>query len=1398
LGELSTSEYEDVCPAWSVVFLLSTNSTITRQDTVLGGDSASCGSSSYQSTWGDYLDIDPGTYWVGACYDGGEEHAQVENSKGREEKPQPQDDDPSNDCSSGIQITVGDSAPDLAVVGIGFDRNTLKTGETIRLTAVIKNIGTATPHTSTVRVFLSTDINLTDIDPEIATTSLPALDGGEEWAGEGAIEVNVEPDDYHVIVCVDEVPNETDTFNNCGRASMMITVEADSDTACGGQAISCGDNVSGGLNSEDCTTGPQGPEHYAKKYTYSGNAGDTLWLDAEWGFDGYLFMESPQGLVVAENDNHTGVSNSHIEYTLEQSGEYVVWATSFAPDTSGSYELSVDCTGPSGPDLTVDTPAIDVRDLIPGQTMNVSARLRNEGNRSSDATTVRYVLSSDRLIDFSDPEMGSDGAVGLGPGNSTQQSVVLTAPATPGSYWVGACADVVPDESSSSNNCSAEQEIFVNSEPDCRNRSLSCGGLVSGTLSSADCLQSPRGSGFLAEVLEVDANRGDALVFDAHWSDLDGYLLLEDPTGVVVAENDDAGNSSRSRIEYKVEQGGIYRVWTTSYRRNGSGSYNLEMLCASASAPDLVASVVSASTSETNVNDSISLSAAVSNEGNGSANPTNVHFMLSNDEEITADDEVITSINMDSLAAGSSLNVEAFISAPDTPGNYWVGICVEQVQNETLTENNCSQIDDVPDSQNLQSANGDDNKLRTRALGDDGTLIQVSSGENCTLRNLSCGQNQSGILASNDCDKSPRGTGFLTDTFSFDGNAGDTVSLNVDWDDVDGYLYLEDPLGEVVGENDDYQGRTRSRLEYVLERTGTFRAWPTSFTQGQDQGGSYDVKLDCNSPAAPDLVVNQPEVSATSVRPGQNLSITTQVRNQGSGTSDSTSVQFILAADEHLSDTDRVLGMSDLSSLDEGDSSIESVSVPLNVTPGEYWIGSCVDADVEELDIDNNCEVTGPITVEENNQPIAINPGLNDAWFNEATGGQGFFINVFPDSDLMFLSWFTWDLERPPGSVPFQLGDPGHRWLTAQGNYELGVATLDVVLTHGGVFNAAEPEAQNDPDPYGTLTVSFSDCNHGEVVFDLPSVGESGTIPITRVSDNNVPVCEDYIGAAQTQSVARLEAEKSGIEAAEPGHRTEADSEAGSTLTYNQTLNDAWFSLDTSGQGFFFNVFPKQESAFVSWFTYDLDRPAENTPSELGEPGHRWLTAQGNFEGDTAQLKIYRHNGGVFNSGIPEPVGTEDGTLTAHFTDCNSGVVKFNIPSIGRQGEIAIQRLARDTIPACEQANKGEGTPESITPRNKQLLENLCGGDVDWHFDWPDDSRASAYWFELYRNDALSFTVNTLVKESDYDYMKSGAIPNEHRMDWKWRYKPFYVGPGRGDWSEFYTFDVKPENDPCL
>jgi plastocyanin len=143
----------------------------------------------------------------------------------------------------------------------------------------------------------------------------------------------------------------------------------------------------------------------------------------------------------------------------------------------------------------------------------------------------------------------------------------------------------------------------------------------------------------------------------------------------------------------------------------------------------------------------------------------------------------------------------------------------------------------------------------------------------------------------------------------------------------------------------------------------------------------------------------------------------------------------------------------------------------------------------------------------------------------------------------------------------------------------------------------------------------------------------------------------------------------------------------GPVFQINEFISDAWYDPATDGQGFFIIVWEASQYVFLSWFTYDTQRPPPEVSSVLGDPGHRWLTAQGGYQGDTASLDVYFSSGGVFDSAEP-PVGSavQDGTMEITWTGCNAGVVAYDIPSLGLQGEVPVQRIVLDNVPACMQA----------------------------------------------------------------------------------------------------------------
>jgi len=123
---------------------------------------------------------------------------------------------------------------------------------------------------------------------------------------------------------------------------------------------------------------------------------------------------------------------------------------------------------------------------------------------------------------------------------------------------------------------------------------------------------------------------------------------------------------------------------------------------------------------------------------------------------------------------------------------------------------------------------------------------------------------------------------------------------------------------------------------------------------------------------------------------------------------------------------------------------------------------------------------------------MAINAGMNGAWTNLDTLGQGMFFDVIESQQRIFLGWFTYETDT--GIVPDDDEDT-HRWLVAIGDYQGDTASLELLAVDGGTLNGPEPVTET---PVGTAELRFESCTRAEFSYQLEA-GLSGTIALTRL-----------------------------------------------------------------------------------------------------------------------------------------------------------------------------------------------------------------------------------------------------------------------------------------------------------
>jgi plastocyanin len=131
----------------------------------------------------------------------------------------------------------------------------------------------------------------------------------------------------------------------------------------------------------------------------------------------------------------------------------------------------------------------------------------------------------------------------------------------------------------------------------------------------------------------------------------------------------------------------------------------------------------------------------------------------------------------------------------------------------------------------------------------------------------------------------------------------------------------------------------------------------------------------------------------------------------------------------------------------------------------------------------------GTITVQ-GTAAVNIGPGFTGAWYDPAQSGHGLFLEVLQNNGLLAW-WFTFN---PAGTE--------QSWFGGVGTYTGNTAVItQVTQTTGGRWIPNFDPSKLVQIPWGTLTFTFTDCNHGRVDFNSPVSGYGiGSMNLTRLT----------------------------------------------------------------------------------------------------------------------------------------------------------------------------------------------------------------------------------------------------------------------------------------------------------
>ena len=339
--------------------------------------------------------------------------------------------------------------------------------------------------------------------------------------------------------------------------------------------------------------------------------------------------------------------------------------TASAGSASGSAAVTVAVGVASAPDLVVGSPSVSNSSPDAGASFTLSATVRNQGTGSSAATTLRYYRSINNRITTGDTEVDTDAVSALSASGTSAESIGLTAPSSPGTYYYGVCVDAVTGESDTSNNCSSAVTVTVGVPPPEPARPTTV------TVSPATHELTVLGATVQLSAEVRDQNARVMAGATVTWTSSASSVATVDAAGLVRA----VGNGTAT---------------ITASAGSASGSAAVTVAVGVPPAPDLVVGSPSVSNSSPVTGASFTLSATVRNQGSGPSAATTLRYYRSTDATITTGDTEVDTDAVGTLSASGTSDESIDLTAPSSPGTYYYGACVDDVTGESDTSNNCS------------------------------------------------------------------------------------------------------------------------------------------------------------------------------------------------------------------------------------------------------------------------------------------------------------------------------------------------------------------------------------------------------------------------------------------------------------------------------------------------------------------------------------------------------------------------------------------------------------------------------------------------------------------------------------------------------------------------------------
>ena len=877
-----------------------------------------------------------------------------------------------NNCSELATFTV-QAGPDLIVPERWASDDTLAPNESFTLSARVRNQGGSAARRSTLRYWISDDIigGWSRLDD---TLSVPPLRQGGSWLSSRTLTAPSDAGTYLYAACVDSVPRESDTSNNCSTG-VPVTV-----------AVGSPDLVVSTVSVDDDTLDPGQTTflHYTVHNQGSGAAAGSPQVTAFRSADATIWWDDTS----IATSTHVSIDSLGAGQTVSgstwmpaapSSGTWYygacVQSAEGESSTTNNCSTGVPVTVAVGsPDLVVSTVSVDDDTLDPGQTTFLNYTVRNEGDdAAAGSPRVTAFRSADATIWWDDTSIATSTHVSidsLGAGQTVSGSTWMPAAPSSGTWYYGACVESAEGESNTGNNCSIGVRVTVGGGgtsdravletlyqatggPNWTNNTnwLSSASLdqwagvevdASGRVTTLDLDTDPTGD-------SIGSGYGNNLVgpIPSELGQLTRltYLLLggNELSGPIPAALGDLGNLEWLQLYGNQLSGPIPAALGNLTRLTNLILDSDTGLCLATDFPLTTpfarqAQSLGVSVCQTGGTSDRAVLEALYHATGGPSWTNNTNWTT----EVPLDQW--TGVTIDANGRVTELILEENNltgSIPVALGNLtalqWLALGPNRLSGPipaslgNLPNLNVLSLYDNRLTGEIPASLG--NLTNLSWLGIDGNQlsgeIPIELGNLTNLTHLILGRNQL--------------TGQLPAAL---GNLTKVESLYLNQNQLTGPIPAE--LGNMAGL--EFLG-IDSHSGLCLEMNFPLA---TPFAQlAQDAG-----ILVCGATGF-DLVVESPVVSDDTLTPGQSFTLSATVRNQGTAASAPTLVRYYQSDDSIILNTDAQVGASQVAGLAAG--GVSSHSIVLNAPPvaGTYYYGACVDEVAGESDVLNNCYPVG-------------------------------------------------------------------------------------------------------------------------------------------------------------------------------------------------------------------------------------------------------------------------------------------------------------------------------------------------------------------------------------------------------------------------------------------------------